>query len=393
MKYIRYGSQTIDKSDVQYVNKCLTSSFLTTGPAIIKFENSFCKYTGSKYSLACSSGTSALHMAFLSIGLKKNDNIILPSINFIAAANMCNLIGANIFFADVDQISGQMTPQTLIACFKRHKIKKIKAFCTMYHGGIPNNAKEFYKIKKKFKCFLIEDSCHALGGMYSRKNNEYVGNCKYADISTFSFHPVKSITTGEGGMLTTNKKELISKAKLFRNHGITKKYLKENNNWFYQIEDIGFNYRMNEIQASLGISQLKKLNKFINKRNMIAKKYKLLFSKYSFIKQVDSYNNDLKSAWHLYVINFSFKNLKISKNDFIQKLHKKKIGVQVHYIPNHLQPLYAKNKYSLIGAKKYFENSLSIPIYPNLKMNEMKKVVNSIVELTKKYKKNKSTIF
>ena len=126
---------------------------------------------------------------------------------------------------------------------------------------------------------------------------------------------------------------------------------------------------------------------------MIAKKYKLLFSKYSFIKQVDSYNNDLKSAWHLYVINFSFKNLKISKNDFIQKLHKKKIGVQVHYIPNHLQPLYAKNKYSLIGAKKYFENSLSIPIYPNLKMNEMKKVVNSIVELTKKYKKNKSTIF
>ena len=240
---------------------------------------------------------------------------------------------------------------------------------------------------------MIEYSCHALCGMYSRKNNEYVGNCKYADISTFSFHPVKSITTGEGGMLTTNKKELINKAKLFRNHGITKKYLNENNNWFYQIKDIGFNYRMNEIQASLGIAQLKKLNKFINKRNIIAKKYKSLFSKYSFIEQADSYNNDLKSAWHLYVINFSFKNLKISKNDFIQKLHKKKIGVQVHYIPNNLQPLYAKNKYLLIGAKKYFENSLSIPIYPNLKMNEIKKVVNSIVELIKKYNKNKSIIF
>lgn len=392
MKYIRYGSQTIDKSDIKSVNKCLTSNFLTTGPAVIEFEKSFCKYTGSSYSLACNSGTSALHMAFLSINLKKNDNIILPSINFIAAANMCRLIGAKIFFADVDSISGQMTPNNLIACLKQNKIKKLKAFCVMHHGGAPNYIKEFYKIKKKYKCYLVEDSCHALGGMYSKKNNEYVGNCKYTDISTFSFHPVKSITTGEGGMFVTNKRNLISNAKLIRSHGMTKKNLKGNNNWFYQIKRIGFNYRMNEIQASLGISQLKKLNKFIKKRNMIAKKYEFFFSKYNFIKHTVNINKDLKSAWHLYIINFDFKSLKISKNQFIQRLHKKGIGVQVHYIPNNFQPLYKENKFKLTGAKKYYENSLSIPIYPNLKITEIKKVVSSIIELIKRYKRNKSII-
>ena len=387
MNYIRYGSQTIDKSDIKSVSKCLTSNFLTTGPEIIKFEKNFSKYTGSKYALACSNGTAALHIAFLSIGLKKNDNVILPAINFIAAANMSNLIGAKIFFADVDEISGQMTPKTLLECLKKNKIKKIKAFCTMHHGGMPNNAREFYKIKKKLKCYLIEDGCHALGGMYSKKKKEYVGNCKYADISTFSFHPVKSITTGEGGMLVTNKKNLIERARLLRNHGMNKKNLKQKNNWFYQIKSIGFNYRMNEIQASLGISQLKKLNKFIKQRNYVAIKYKSLFKMYDFINQLSESNNDLKSAWHLFIINFNFKSLKISKDEFIQKLHKKKIGVQVHYIPNNIQPLYSKNKFKLTGARKYFENSLSIPIYPNLKINEINKVANSIIKLIIKYKK------
>tara|TARA_B100001029_G_scaffold179663_1_gene190192 strand:- start:18 stop:1190 length:1173 start_codon:yes stop_codon:yes gene_type:complete len=386
MKYIRYGNQTIDKSDVESVRKCLTSDFLTTGPFTLKFEKKFSSYVGSKYALTCSSGTASLHLAFLAIGLKKKDKVILPSINFIAAANMCNLIGANIFFSDVDKNTGQMTPKLLEECIKKNKIKKLKAFCTMYHGGSPRYAKEFFRLKKKYNCFLIEDSCHALGGMYSVKKKEFVGNCKYSDISTFSFHPVKSITTGEGGMLVTNKKEFFLKSKLYRNHGISKKNSKQKNNWYYEIKNIGFNYRMSDIQASLGISQLKRLNQFINKREKIAKKYHTLFAKLNLLKfkQKNIFEKDIRSAWHLYIINFDFKKIKLSKNEFIQKLHKNKIGAQVHYIPNHLQPLYKKSKFNLTGAKQYYENSISIPIYPNLKHASVKKVVKIISKLINK---------
>lgn len=380
MKYIRYGNQTINKSDINEVRKCLTSNYLTTGPYVIKFEKEFSKYVGSKYALTCSSGTTALHLAFLAIGLKKKDNVILPAINFIAAANMCKLIGANIFFADVNPVTGQMTAETLVDCIKKNKIKKLKLFCTMHHGGAPMYAKEFYKLKKKYKCFLIEDSCHSLGGMYSRKKREFVGNCKYSDISTFSFHPVKSITTGEGGMIVTNKHDHYLKMKLLRNHGMEKKNYKGKNNWSYEIKRIGFNYRMSDIQASLGVSQLKKLNQFITKRENIAKTYDKLLTKFN-INYTKIINKDVRSAWHLYLINLNFKKFKISRDYLIQKLHKKNIGVQVHYIPNYLQPIYKKFKSNLEGAQRFYRNTLSIPIYPNLKKRDVKKIVLTLSKI------------
>ncbi len=389
MKYIRYGSQTIDSKDISSVKKSMLSRYLTTGPEVKKFENNFSDYTGSKFALACNSGTAALHMAFYGIGLKKNDNIILPSINFIAAANMCNQIGAKIYFADVDPLTGQMTPETLINCIRNYKIKKIKAFCVMHNGGSPNNFRKFYNLKKRYKCFLVEDCCHSLGGKYSISKKENVGKCKYSDVSTFSFHPVKSITTGEGGMLVTNNKKIYLKSKLLRNHGMIKKNIKGKNNWYYNIIDVGFNYRMNEMQAALGISQLKKLNKFIKKRNFIAKIYNKLFESCKLINLITNKNLDQKSAFHLYIINLNFKNLKISKNNFIQKLHEEKIGVQVHYIPNNYQPIYKRKENFLIGAKQYFENSLSIPIYPNLALDEIEKVGKTIINLINKNKVKK----
>lgn len=386
MNYIHYGSQTIDNNDIRAVVKAIKSRFLTTGPLVNKFEKKLSNYVGSKYAVACSSGTAALHIAFKAIRLKKNQNVILPSINFIASANICNLIGAKIFFADVDKFTGQMTPSTLLDCIKKNKLKKIKAICTMHHGGAPFEAEKFKKLKKKYKFFIIEDCCHSLGAKYSIKKNEYVGNCKYSDISTFSFHPVKTITTCEGGMITTNNLNFYNQSKLFRNHGIEKKLKKNINNWSYKINNSGLNYRMSEIHAALGISQLNKIEKFVNKRNKIAKIYYNKLKNF-FLTSYHLNKKNVRSAYHLFIINYDFNKLKINKNSFIQKLHKKNIGVQIHYIPNNHQPIFKKNKL-LPNSINFFLNSLSLPIYPNLKIEEISKICKIILDMIKKFKKN-----
>ena len=389
MKYFQYGSQTIDDTDIAAVTKTLRSKFLTSGPNINEFESKISKYVGSKYAVACNSGTAALHMAFKAIGLKKNDKVILPAINFIAAANLCKLMGAKIYFADVDKFTGQMTPKTLIECLEKNRIRKLKMFCTMYNGGAPLNVVEFKKLKKELRCYIVEDCCHALGGMKKKKKKEYVGNCKYGDIATFSFHPVKTITTGEGGMLVTNSSIFFKRAKLFRNHGMEKKIIPGKNNWSYDVREVGLNYRMSEIQSALGISQLKKINKFISKRELVAQKYNQQFDKINLAESFKNLNKDIKSAWHLYVINFDFKKLRINKEAFIQKLHKSGVGVQIHYIPNYYQPLYTKQKKSYAGVKKYFDNSLSIPIHPNLTNSDVHNIIKIITGLINKYLQKK----
>ena len=222
-KFIPYGRQSIDKSDIQSVTKALKSKYLTTGPLTRVFEQKFKNYVSSKHAVTCSSGTSALHLALLSINVKKGDVVILPVINFIASINMTHILGAKIYFADVNKFDGQMTPETLQMCIKQNNLKKIKAVVTMYNGGCPNNAKEFFKLKKKYNFFLIEDACHALGAKYDNSTNSRVGSCKYSDLATFSLHPIKSITTGEGGIISTNKKDLFKKINLLKNHGIFKK--------------------------------------------------------------------------------------------------------------------------------------------------------------------------
>ena len=201
---IPYGKQTITKNDILTVNKALKKNLLTTGPGVRLFENEFSKYVKCKYSLTSNSVTSAILLALKAINLKKNDIVIVPAINFIAAANLSKILGAKVYFSDVDKLTGQMTPSDLLKCLKLNKIRKIKVFFTMHNGGFNNYAREFLKIKRKLKCFIIEDACHALGANNTEKKNDLVGNCKYSDLTTFSFHPLKTITTGEGGMTTTN---------------------------------------------------------------------------------------------------------------------------------------------------------------------------------------------
>jgi len=382
-KIIPYGRQSIDSKDIKSVLTTLKSDYLTTGPKAKIFEKIFEKKINVKHAITCSNGTAALHLAFLSIGLGKNDVVVLPVVNFIASVNISHILGAKIYFADVDSKTGQMTPEKLNQCIKFYDLKKIKAVVTMYNGGCPNNAKEFLKLKNKYKFYLIEDACHALGAKYSIKNKELVGSCKYSDISTFSFHPVKSITTGEGGMVTTNNKKIFEKINLLKNHGIVRK--KSNNKnyfWSYKVVIPGYNYRLSEINCSLGISQLEKIEGFINIRQKIFKLYnqKLKHLKNKIVLPINF--EDQKSAHHLYVICLNTDKVKISRNKLIKELYKYGITTQVHYIPVHHQPFYKKySKYDFPDAEKYYDSCLSLPIYPKLSKKKIIYICNVIQKL------------
>ena len=268
MKTIPYGRQHIDKKDIIQVSKTLNKDKITTGTEIIRFENQLNRYLNCSYSTTCNSGTSSLFLAMQAIGIKKNDIVIMPSINFIASYNVAKILGAKIYLADIDPLTGQMSPEKVEECCLKFKIKKVKAIIVMYNAGYPENADKFFRLKKKFKSFIIEDACHALGAEYKLNNKIYkIGSCKHSDIATFSFHPLKTITTGEGGVVTTNSKQLDSKLKKLRSLGIKK----NRNHWKYDVIYNGLNLRLNDFQCSLGISQLKKIRLFLKSRSRIHK--------------------------------------------------------------------------------------------------------------------------
>ncbi len=381
MGILNYGRQFIDKDDILSVKSSLLKDYLTTGPIVKKFEDKIKKYLDCKFVASCSSGTAALNLAFEAINLKKNDVVILPMINFISSANILTQLNAKIFYSDVDPFTGQMTPDLLMRCIKKNKLKNIKAFVTMYLGGSCNNNYDFFKLKKKLNCYMIEDACHALGTNY-RINNKYykIGSCKHADVSTFSLHPVKSITTGEGGIVTTNKKEIYNKITSYRSHGIKRNKTKH---WEYDIVNSGYNFRLSDINCSLGLSQLKKLNKFINKRRLIAENYNSLLKdlKYVSIPKID---NNINSSWHLYLLLIDFKKLKKKKIDLFNYFKKKNIRLQQHYIPI--------NKYSFYKSKisgkyqnslDYYNRTVSLPIHYNCSNKDIISVVNKLKKFLK----------
>ena len=257
-KIIPYGKQYIEKSDIMAVTEALKKDKVTTGPYVKKFENKISKFTKSKYSIVCNSGTAALYLAFKSINLKKNDVVIMPCITFISSYSIAKMFGAKVYLADVDPNNGQMSPIDVMNCCKKFKIKKLKLVVPMYHGGYPVNASSFKKLKKKFRCYIIEDACHAFGSSYKSNNKIFkIGSCKHADISTFSFHPLKSITTCEGGAVTTNSKKIYEKLQIYRSIGIER----SKQHWKYDVSEPSLNFTLSDIQCALGISQLKKLKK------------------------------------------------------------------------------------------------------------------------------------
>ena len=376
---IPYGKQKIGKDDVKEIINVSRSTMLTTGPKVLEFEKKLKNYTKAKFAVSCNSGTSALHLAFLSINLQPGDIIIMPAINFIATFNICKLLNAKIYLADVDPIKGVVTPKNILDVIKNNKLKKIKAIVTMHLGGKVEQTEEFFNLKKKFKFFLIEDSCHAFGSKYIYRDKYFnVGCAKHADLSTFSFHPIKSITTGEGGAVTTNNKSLHERMKLFKSHGIIRSKSKH---WEYDIASPGLNFRLSDINCALGISQLKKINLFMRERVKIAKFYEQEFRKFDF-KVIFPKVSKIQNSWHLYVVNFTFKSLG-EKDKFFKYLKKNKIIAQFHYIPIYNFSIGKKYK-KLPGCEKYFKSAVSIPIYVGLKKTQQLKVEKTNYKFFKK---------
>ena len=378
---IPYSRQTLDKKDIDAIVKTLKSEFLTQGPQIQKFEKIISKKTGANYSAVVNSATSALHISCMALGFKKND-ILWTSPNTFAATSNCALhLGGKVDFVDIDYSNGNMCIKKLKEKLQYAKKKKIlpKIIIPVHFAGNPTEQDKIFELSKQYNFKIIEDASHSIGAKYK---NEKVGSCKWSDITIFSFHPVKIITTFEGGAALTNDQKIYKKLKLFSNHGITKNKkefsIKSKGDWYYEQKLLGLNYRMTDVSASLGISQIKKLNIFVKARNNIAKNYeKLLDRKFIYLPDIKKKN---LSSFHLYVIKLKDK-YKFLHRKLFNHLRKSKINVNLHYIPVHLHPYYKKLGFK-IGAfknsEKHAKTSISIPIYPNLSKNKIIKISKQI---------------
>lgn len=375
---IPYGKQFIDKIDIKNVSKSLKSDFITGGKYKEKLEKKFCDYLKVKYAVSCNSGTSGLQLAIESIDLKKNDVVIMPAINFIAAYNVCKKIGAKIYLSDVDPLTGQMTEKKFNECVKFYKIKNIKLIITMYLGGYPEEIEKFYKLKKKYKCVLLEDACHALGAKYNFRKKKYkIGSCKHSDLSVFSLHPLKTITSGEGGMITTNNKFFFKSMNLLKSHGIIRNKMYH---WKYDIVKNGYNYRLSDINCALALSQFSKIEKFINTRASIFRLYTKNFHKIEDYYNINNINYTNDPSYHL--ILFSIKNNKFNfkKDKLLIFLLKKKIISQYHYIPIYNFKVHTGQikKEFYKGAETFYRNSFSLPIFYGLKKKQILKILQEL---------------
>jgi perosamine synthetase len=365
------------------VNAVLASDYLTTGPMPDLFEEALCEYAGARYAVVCSSGTAALHLACRVADLAINDEIITSPFSFLASANCALYCGAQVRFADVDEENGLINPSEI----RKRISPKTQAIIPVHYAGIPVDMSAIHAIAEENQCIIIEDAAHAFGSSYA--NGERVGSCCYSDMTACSFHPVKTIATGEGGVVFTNDKALYERLKKIRNHGIERD--KENfmishereNIWYYEMQDLGFNYRLSDIHAALGLSQLKKVENFIQRRGEIHRRYNEAFSTVKNMQMLHDYNKDV--AYHLSVARIDFFELGISRNVFMERLRERGVGTQVHYVPIHLQPYYQekfgyrKGDYPI--AESLYKQVLSLPNFPSLTVEEQDYVVASIKEL------------
>jgi len=383
---ISYGKQSIDKSDIKAVVDALKSDWLTQGPKCEVFEEDLKNYFGASYACAVSNGTAALHLAGLALNWKKGDIVLTTPMSFLATSNCIIYAGAKPDFVDIDPVTHTIDPNLVEEKIKlyRKKGKNIKALIGVDFAGQPCDWKALRSLANNYEFKLINDNCHALGAKYFN-DKQYA--LKYADIATHSYHPVKHITTGEGGSVLTNSLEIDEKVRRLRTHGIEKgeNQLSINNEpWYYEMHDLGFNYRITDFQSALGSSQLKKLDFFIEKRRQIAKIYDKEFKNNQFLKTPYEASNT-KHSYHLYPLQIDFKKLSLKKVQFFKKMNESGINLQVHYIPIHLQPFYKKNfgfkKGDYPVAESLYSKEVSLPIYPSLSKKDQDEVIKTLKNL------------
>ncbi len=384
MKAIPYGRQEITEADEQAVIETLRSDFLTQGPKINEFEEAFAGYVGSKYAVAVSNGTAALHLCALALNVQPGDKVITTPITFAASANCVRYCGGEVAFADIDPETFIIDINKVRELLEAHPKGTFKGIIPVDFTGYPVDLEAFRKLADEYGLWIIEDACHAPGGYFTDSNGDRqsCGNGQFADLAIFSFHPVKHIAAGEGGMITTNDEALYQKLLMLRTHGITKNpdLLERNEGgWYYEMQDLGYNYRITDFQAALAMSQLERADANMAKRKAIAERYDKAFTGKKMVLQKQE--RGFSNAYHLYVIQVE------DRKGLYDHLRENGIFAQVHYIPVHTMPYYRQfgwKKGDFKKAEAYYDRCLSIPMYPNLSEQEQQFVIDKVLEFTEK---------
>jgi len=376
---IPYGRQSISEEDIQAVVDVLRGDWLTGGPSVESFERGVCKYTGARHAIAVSNGTAALHVAMLAAGVGAGDRVITSPNTFLASANCAEYVGAIADFADVDPDTLNLSPLALESAWATDT----KAVVAVDFAGRPCDMPAIAKVARGHGAVIIEDAAHALGSRFGYDGKEYsVGAHPWADMTTFSFHPVKTLTTGEGGAILTDSDELAARCRLFRNHGMERNRPEEP--WYYEMKQPGFNYRITDLQCALGSSQLKRLEEFIQRRQEIVDSYNASFQALEHLKIPIPVTSG-RPAWHLYAVQIDFQGIGKSRAKVMQELLALGVGTQVHYIPVHLQTYY-RDKYGYAPGKcpndeAFYEHCLSLPLFPAMTDGDVEQVIEAVQEV------------
>ena len=394
-RFLPYGRQCVTEADIEAVTDVLRSDWLTQGPAVPAFESELADTVGASHSVACTNGTAALHLAMLALGIGLGDVIVTPSITFLASANCGRFVGADVRFTDIDRDTGLIDVDSLQRVLKDDTEGRIKAVIPVHFAGQPADLTMVAELARGHGAAVVDDACHAIGAWYERDELRYkLGGGPHSDLTVFSFHPVKHVAMGEGGAVTTNDPELAARLRRFRCHGMQKEDFANTemahapdgpvNPWYYEMQELGYNYRLTDIQAALGLSQLRRLSWSLERRNEIAGCYRQLIAQSFPEGNVRPLTVDpgRYHAYHLFVVRIDFAQLGLARREVITGLRDRGIGTQVHYIPVHLQPYYRNCCGTRPGdfpeAESYYEQALSLPMYPELTEQDCERVVEEL---------------